>query len=1076
MQDNNTNQKKRSLGLRGRMLLFFGLLFVLVMTALQLVQFYGLGFMNFEGIISDQRAEVFRDLSLVADLQKEKLLSWSAERYVDAHIIAESPAVRANTCQLVNEIKPYLTKNDTTALAEMLHTHKSFQILRDTLTGIQSARKVYEAIYIADAATGLILVSTDENRLGANISDQDFFIKPLQRGGHYVGNIELDRPNGKPIFRTSHSIKQYDSRPGTGNGPQAEAVLVLEVDADSIIAPMLRAGKGLGKTGEALLVDRNARIITSLKHTLADGTVAEPLEYTITSRPARLAAGGEEGIIESTDYRGVDVLAAFRYLPITTEVGWGMVVKRDRADAFAHLYRNIYYSVLIAVIGIIVLIILATIIAESLSAPIRALNTAASRVSEGDLNARAIVQGSDEVSELAGVFNSMVEQIRNWHTELEEQVRAKTSKLKESEERYKQFVEGTENFITRVDAEGKFSFVNQTSETVFGLSPRECIGLSAFDFTHPDDRETTMKAFAGWLQDKTENVTIENRQVSRSGQTRHMLWTCTLEYNQDGQFVCINSIARDITERKQAEDALELERYRLAKAQEIGSIGTWQLDIVENVLLWTKENHNIFDIPLGTDLTFETFMECVHPDDRDYVHTKWTAAVAGQPYDFEHRIIANGKVKWVREKAELFFDDNRKAVRAIGVTQDITNRKLAETQLAEAKEKAEAANIAKSQFLANMSHEIRTPMNIIMGFADLLNTEELNQEQAEHVGLIRKAVRSLLTVINDILDVSRIEAGKLTIKEADYFLKDVLDGIATVMRPLAKEKGLQFEVFCDDTLPEVIKSDYDRVQQCLVNLIGNAIKFTDTGHIHLKVRLQDQADDHMLRFDVEDTGIGIAQDKYESIFDSFTQGDGSHTRKYGGTGLGLTIARQIARLLGGDLTFSSELGKGSVFSLLIPAAPAAAPARPATPAAPIHAKESTPDSKTAQPVELSGKVLVAEDSEGSQILTRKMLKRIGLEADIAADGKEALEKATKTTYDLILMDMQMPVYNGYEATQQLRKEGVTTPIIALTAYAMEGDREKCIDAGCDDYLSKPFEQKDLTRIINKHLATGPGTA
>lgn len=479
-----------------------------------------------------------------------------------------------------------------------------------------------------------------------------------------------------------------------------------------------------------------------------------------------------------------------------------------------------------------------------------------------------------------------------------------------------------------------------------------------------------------------------------------------------------------------------------------------------------SDNPRIFGVPAGTALTYESFMECIHPDDREYINTKWMAGVAGEPYDVEHRIIADDKVKWVREKAELFFNDSGEVVRAIGVTQDISYCKQAENDLQKAKEQAEAANIAKSQFLANMSHEIRTPMSVIMGFANLLAMEELTDEQKTQAVLIQKAGKSLLRIIDDVLDFSRIEAGKLEVRIGEYTLKKLLDRVESMMQPLTVKKGLDFKLSCSKRLPAMIHTDDDRLVQCLVNLIGNAIKFTDKGSIHLKVSLEKRRKKSFVRFDAKDTGMGIPPDKHASIFTSFTQVDGSHTRKQGGTGLGLTITKELAELLGGDLSFTSEVGAGSVFSLVIPAAADTS----ILPRAADRSEESVSESQPVDNLTFRGRILVAEDEEGSHILADRILTRLGLEVVIAADGKEAIEKALRESWDLIFMDIQMPGMNGYEVVRKLRHEGITTPIIALTAYAMPSDRKKCLRAGCDGYISKPFESKDVQKVLSSHIS------
>ena len=388
--------------------------------------------------------------------------------------------------------------------------------------------------------------------------------------------------------------------------------------------------------------------------------------------------------------------------------------------------------------------------------------------------------------------------------------------------------------------------------------------------------------------------------------------------------------------------------------------------------------------------------------------------------------------------------------------------------LTEATARAEAANIAKSQFLANMSHEIRTPMSVITGFAGLLSSEEDPNEQKSYVDLIQKAGKSLLRIIDEILDVSRIEAGKLEIKIEDCSLDNLLSGIEVMMQPLAREEGLQFGVFRCGKLPATIQTDSGRLRQCLINLIGNAIKFTKRGHVRLKVSVDDIQDKPFLRFDVKDTGIGIPQDKHVAVFETFSQADGSNTRQYGGTGLGLTIAKQLAQLLGGDLSFTSEEGKGSVFSLVIPTGVDGESSVLA--GADEQTKEATTKSLITDNLHLSGKVLVAEDSKSNQILVEKILQRYGLEVAIADNGKEAVEKALGESFDLILMDIQMPVLNGIEATKKLREEGITTPIVALTAYAMPKDRANCRAAGCDDFISKPIDRAELRRVLKKYLA------
>lgn len=383
---------------------------------------------------------------------------------------------------------------------------------------------------------------------------------------------------------------------------------------------------------------------------------------------------------------------------------------------------------------------------------------------------------------------------------------------------------------------------------------------------------------------------------------------------------------------------------------------------------------------------------------------------------------------------------------------------------------ANEANKAKSEFLANMSHEIRTPMNAIIGFSELLADEELNETQESFLSTILNSSRNLLQLINDILDFSKIEAGKLQTEIIECNFEQFIGDIDSFLGPIAREKKLDFNILRCSDLPAVIHTDPVRLRQCLVNLTGNAIKFTSQGHVYINISTERLSERDFIRFDVEDTGIGIPKDKQSSIFEAFTQADGSTTRKFGGTGLGLTITRQLVELLGGTLSLQSTEGKGSVFTILLPAGVNLDEVEIVNPYSAMDELISELQSASPQPAApRGGRILVAEDAAANQKLITVLLERMGYRVTIAENGKEALEALEKDSYDLIFMDMMMPVMNGYTATQKLRSKGCVLPIIALTANAMKGDDQKCYEAGCNEYISKPIDRQKLKMLLAKYM-------
>jgi signal transduction histidine kinase/DNA-binding response OmpR family regulator len=386
--------------------------------------------------------------------------------------------------------------------------------------------------------------------------------------------------------------------------------------------------------------------------------------------------------------------------------------------------------------------------------------------------------------------------------------------------------------------------------------------------------------------------------------------------------------------------------------------------------------------------------------------------------------------------------------------------------LIEARNAAIGAAQTKSEFLANMSHEIRTPLTAILGFTGVLADPALSpDERSAHLATIQRNGEHLLSVINDILDLSKIEAGKLIVERIACPVGDLVAGVASLMGARARERGLTFSVEYAGPVPERIRTDPTRLRQILMNLLGNAIKFTEPGgSVRLVVGLIDGAHARV-RFDVVDTGIGVDPALQERLFTPFTQADASTSRRYGGSGLGLTISRRLARMLGGDITVASEVGRGSTFSVDVDPGPVTGVARSVPASAPAPSAAAVRSS-----VRIEGRLLLAEDAPDNQRLITFYLRRAGATVDVAENGRVAVDKALAgAPYDVVLMDMQMPEMDGYDATAELRRAGYRGPIIALTAHAMDGDREKCLRAGCDDFATKPIDRNGLLALVRRHL-------
>ena len=651
---------------------------------------------------------------------------------------------------------------------------------------------------------------------------------------------------------------------------------------------------------------------------------------------------------------------------------------------------------------------------------------------------------------------------------------AKTDKI--SDNKYRKMIGNIGDVIVIIDKNGNNAYKSPSVEKYFGWKPEELLGKSTFANIHPEDIEIAQKFIATIIENPKLVKTAEIRYKCKNGSYRWIQFTCSNLLNDPD----INGLLgnyHDITEQKTAirklietKEKADLNMEMILNSQSLANICSYSTNLIETDIeksswVCSPEFYKIFGIDKTYPHTIAGWAGFIHPNFRDELVAYHESVVKNRTsFDHEYKIIRinDGVERWVKGTGELVYDEHGNPVRMHGAIQDITEIKHTEYELIKAKEKAEESDRLKTEFINNMSHEIRTPMNGILGFSDFLNNENLSQQKRrQYINIIRSSGNQLMRIIDDILEISKLETKQVVAIDKEVCLNDVLLEQFSVFDIKAKEN--RTPLYLNKGLSDkesLIFTDETKLNKILSNLLENALKYTNNGFIEFGYHKKNSE----LEIYVKDTGIGIKPENQETIFIRFSQEEKELSRNVGGLGLGLSIAKENAELLNGKITLQSEKGKGSTFFVTIPYKPVNSES---------EMSDNEKDIKTEK--QNTYTILVVEDEEINYLFIEILLvEKIEINCNIlhAKHGKEAVDICKENSeINFVLMDLKMPVMNGFEATKLIKEFQPDLPIVAQTAYTTNEDKEKAFSAGCDDFISKPISEETLNEIMNKYLIT-----
>lgn len=947
-------------------------------------------------------------------------------------------------------------------------------------------------------ADGKVVIDTLMVDMGENKSDRDYFRvfrDGVQTSGAYVSPVLFHPDTGEPYI--------YFSSPIISDHQEFLGVLRVRYDA-SVLQNLLEDKNDLAGSGSfGVLFDENHlhlahgtapevnfipivrlsdQIVTQLRseNRLPHLPENDLFIMQLDDLEEHLSNPETQRFFEAEDVATGELINQVAIAQLETQP-WLVTFFQPQDIFLAPVEAQTRTTLLLAAFIAAGAIVAAFLVGQALGRPILQLTNTVTRFTDGDLDARTSIDSKDEIGVLASSFNKLAQQVGRLLRGLEERTaelevevierkRAEDA-ARASEEQFRGVLATAPNAIVISDHDGRILLVNEQVEKVFGYTRDELIGQPVemllpenLDELHIQHRRrylaepyTRAMGYGLDLQGRRKDGSIFPVDISLS----------PLE-TSDGMLV--TSIIRDITERKEFEEALRESEERYRSTSGLTSDYIYSVIISpegEIELDWATDAFSPLTGYSPDELTRRGgWPSIVHPDDVDHYQQQRDKLLLSGGSDVAiYRIITKaGDIRWLEDHRSATCDDETGHVyRMLGAARDITESVTSEQALQQAKEAAEAANRAKSAFLANMSHELRTPLNAILGFTQLMGRDSsLNAKQREQVDIISRSGEHLLALINDVLEMSKIEAGRMSLDQKSFDLHNLLDDLVDMLTLRATNKGITLKVELSPNVPRYIYADEGKLRQVLINLLSNAVKFTDQGGIVLRVSCPLKGSDDQLRFELQDSGIGIPPDKLDSIFDAFIQVV-SGQQATEGTGLGLALSQQFVNLMGGEITVTSDLNVGSIFTFEIPIKKATE----------SEIVSRTPERRVVGlKTEYSAyRILVVEDHQESRQLLVELLKPFGFEIREAVNGLEAIEQWQTWRPHLIWMDMQMPVMDGHDTVRHIKAspEGDQTVIIAITASAFEEDRESILQDGADDFVRKPFREEMIYEKLAVHL-------